>query len=719
MKIPDELRFLRQKTMPVIMSVESAECGLTCMAMIGCYHGHDIDLNGLRQRFPISMSGANLRSLMTLADQLGFTSRALKAEMNSLNKLKLPAILHWDLNHFVVLKKVGTKSATIHDPARGKVDLEFDEFSKHFTGVVLEISPGANFASIEAKVPVKLSSLWSNLNGLAQSLAQVIVLSVALQIVAFALPFQMQLVVDQAIGHNDLNLLTVICLAFGAIALLQAGVTAMRDWTVQLLGNQMVYQMVGNLLHHLIRLPSSFFEKRHVGDILSRMQSTKAVQDAITQGVISALIDGGMAVVAGCILFVYAPVLALVVLLSLLLVIGVTFAYYPVMRSRTQESIVTSAVEQSHVMETVRAATTIKLMGREAEREGAWRNLFGKSFNASLSLSRFQITATLLQSTIIGVQTIIVLYLGARAILTAQGFSIGMLMAFLSFRQTFTDRVLSLITKGFQFKMLGVHLERVGDIVTQDAEIHAGVVAPLQVVGDIAIKELSFRYGASDPWIFQDVSLQIKAGDFVAITGASGGGKSTLLKILLGLQKPDAGQILIEGHIARSELWRAWRAQVGIVAQDDRLLSGTLADNIAFFDPDLNMERVHLAAAAAQIHHDIARMPMNYLTLVGDMGSSLSGGQKQRVLLARALYRQPRILILDEGTANLDPETEEAIAQLVEQMPITRIVVAHRPALVRRASRVLNVSNGKIFELCASPPPANESEDCEAKLAVR
>jgi len=719
MKLPNELLFLRRKALPVIQAAEGAECGLACMAMISRYHGHDIDLNSLRQRFPISMSGASLRSLITLADRLGFTTRALKAEMAALSKVKVPAILHWDLNHFVVLRCVTAKSVTIHDPARGKIELDMEEASKHFTGVVLEVSPSATFSPIEAKISVKISSLWSKLSGLSEGLTQVIALSVALQIVAFALPFQMQLVIDQAVGHNDLNLLTVICLGFGVIAILQAAITAMRDWTVQLLGSQMVYQMVGNLLHHLIRLPSSFFEKRHVGDILSRMQSTKAVQDAVTQGVISALIDGVMAIVAGVILFIYAPILALIVLASLVLLLTITFSFYPVMRARTQEAIVTTASEQSYFMEMVRAATTIKLMGREAEREGTWRNLYSKTFNASLSLGRFQISVSFLQSAIISLQTIIVIYLGARAILTAQGFSVGMLMAFLSFRQTFTDRALSLVTKGFQFRMLGLHLERVGDIIAQDIEVNNGVVPPLQVSGAVAAQGISFRYGASDPWIFQGLDIDIKAGEFLAITGASGGGKSTLVKLLLGLQQPEDGQILLDGHRATPELWRAWRSQVGVVAQDDRLLSGTLADNIAFFDPDMNMERVQMAAMAAQIHNDIARMPMNYLTLVGDMGSSLSGGQRQRILLARALYRQPRALILDEGTANLDPETEEAIAQLVAQLPITRIVVAHRPALIQRASRVLSVAGGKIVELRATTPKAaNELESEEPKFAA-
>jgi ATP-binding cassette, subfamily B, bacterial CvaB/MchF/RaxB len=688
MKVLNEINLSRRRQLPAVLAAEAAECGLACLTMISRFHGHDVDLNALRQRFALSMSGATLRSLMGIADQLGFATRALRVELDSLDAVQLPAILHWDLNHYVVLKSLTAKTAVLHDPAFGIKKLTYSELSKHFTGVVLELSPAEGFAPITARQPMHLSMLWSRLRGSWPALLQVLALSVALQIAAFAAPFQLQLVVDEALAQSDPELLSVIAIGFGALIIIQAGIEALRGWALRVFGYLLSFQITGNLVRHLLRLPSDYFEKRHVGDIISRLGAVKPIQDAITQGVVGTVIDGGMACVAAFILFVYSPVLALIVIVGVLINLGASLALYPVMRQRMEEEILSRAKEHTHLIETVRAATTLKLMGREAARESAWRNLHAETTNCGIALGKLQLSLGLMQSIITGLQTVIVIYVAGRIILAAQGFSVGMLFSFLSFRQTFTDRANALVNQIMQFRFLRLHLDQLADIVTTPAE-GTGHAPPLHAVtGRLRFKNVSFRYGVTDPLVLEDVDLDIAPGDFVALTGASGGGKTTLMKLLLGLNRPTDGTIEIEGHRATPELWRAWREHVGVVAQDDRLLSGTIADNIACFDSDLDMARVRAAAQAAQVDTDVMRMPMQYLTLVGDMGSTLSGGQRQRVLLARALYRQPKVLFLDEGTANLDEQNEELIADLIAEMPITRIVVAHRPALIKRAARV-------------------------------
>lgn len=687
---------LGSRKLPVITASESAECGLACMAMISRYHGHDVDLNGLRQRYAFSLAGASLKSLMGIADQLGFSTRALKVELPALGQIHLPAIAHWDLNHFVVLKSVGRRKVVIHDPAVGLRTLPIDEFSKHFTGVVLELARSEEFEPISARTPVKLSMLWSRITGWWSAVAGVLVLSVALQIAAFVAPLQMQLVVDQAIAQTDSDLLLVIALGFGALVVIQASIEALRSWALRVFGHLLSFQVTGNLVRHLLRLPSDFFEKRHVGDIISRLGSVKPIQEAITQGVISSVIDGIMAIIAAAILFFYSTQLALIVIIAVLINLGLSLALVPRMKQRMEETILAEAKEQSHLIETVRAATTLKLLGREIVREGGWRNLHAEATNASIGVGKFQIAQGFIQSVVTGLQTVIVIYVAGTMILTGQGFSVGMLFAFLAYRQTFTDRAMALVNQLMQFRFLRLHLDRLSDIVLTPSESTGQDMGLVQTEGRLRLKNVSFRYGATDPLVLEDINLEIAPGDYVAIQGSSGGGKTTLLKLLLGLNQPSDGYIELDGHLASPERWRAWRNHVGVVAQDDRLMSGTLADNIAGFDPDLDMQRVVAAAMAAQVHTDIMRAPMQYLTLVGDMGSTLSGGQRQRVLLARALYRAPKILILDEGTANLDEENESLIADLIDKMPITRIVVAHRPMLLRRAERVFTVGGRKL-----------------------
>ena len=710
MSFLEQLNFSGRRRLPIILASEAAECGLACLAMVARYHGHDVDLNGLRQRFSLSLTGMSLRSLIAVSDQFGFSSRPLRVELSALSKVKMPAILHWDLNHFVVLKSISAKAAVIHDPAVGVRTLPLSDVSRHFTGVVLELTPAAGFTPVQARAPMHLSSLWSQMTGLWTAIAQVLALSVALQIAAFAAPFQIQLVVDEAIYHADQDLLFVLSLGFGALVVVQASIEALRGWALKVFGHLLSFQIVGNLVRHMMRLPADFFEKRHVGDIFSRIGAVQPIQDAITRGVIAAIIDGMMAFIAVTLLFFYSPMLAGIVLFATLLHMAIVFALFPAMRHRMEEEILARAKEQTHLLETVRAATTIKLMGREAERESVWRNLYAEVTNAGISVGKYQISMQLVQTLITGLVYVIIVYFGAQLILNNKGFSVGMLFAFLSFRQTFNDRAISFISQLVQFRLMGLHLDRLADIVTAAPETEGLATPSLDVKGSIKVRDLSFRYGAADQLVLRDINLEVAPGDFIAITGPSGGGKTTLLKLLLGLHRPTSGFIELDGYRASPELWRAWRAHAGIVSQDDRLLSGTIADNIAFFDPDLDMSKVQAAATAAQVHEDIMRAPMQYLGLVGDMGSTLSGGQRQRVLLARALYGGPRVLFLDEGTANLDEKTEEAVADLIEKMPITRIVVAHRPALIRRSKRVFLLMENQIAEISKNQiPPATAS----------
>lgn len=679
--------------LPTILQTEVSECGLACVTMIARYWGHNVDLTSLRQKFQISMKGASLRSLMTMANTLELAPRPLRLEMENLNELQLPAILHWDLNHFVVLKSIKSDKVQIIDPAIGLKTISMSRVSKHFTGVALELSPTTEFSAIDNRLTPHIHLLWNRLVGLKRALFQTLTLSLILQIIVLAMPFYLQVVVDGVLPQTEYGLLTALLIGFGALAVLRALAEATRSYAILIYGNQMSLQMVGNVFRHLIRLPTSYFEKRHVGDIISRMNSTIPIQEALTQSVVGILIDGVMAILMLIVMWIYSPWLAIVVLVSVAILALITLFLYPSIRRTQEESIYKRAEENTHVIESIRASTTIKLFGRESTREAAWRNLYANFINANVAYGRYIIAQRFAETLIIGLQLIVVVYVAAKMMMTDNAtFSVGMLLAFLAYRQYFTDSVTQLLEKGIEFRLLTLHLDRLSDVIFTEQEEQSAIYSELgDIEGHIKIEDLNFRYSPMDPWILKNLSLDIAAGNIVTLTGKSGGGKTTLLKLIMGLYEADSGHILIDGKSLSDIGRRNWRQHIGVVMQDDQLLSGTISDNISFFDPEIDMHKVHQAAKMARIHDEIMAIPMDYNSMVGDMGSILSGGQQQRVLLARALYHEPSVLFLDEGTSNLDIQTEQDIVDVIASLSITRVIVAHRPAFIQASDQVIEI----------------------------
>jgi ATP-binding cassette subfamily B protein RaxB len=537
------------RSLPMIAAAEAAECGLACITMVSGYYGRHETLATMRQKFAVSLSGARLKDLMVFADAVGLASRALRIEMGEITKLTCPAILHWDMNHFVVLRGANKRGVVIHDPASGVKRLLWEEVSRHFSGVALELGPSPAFETRKRPPPVRLTAVLPPLSGLKRSAAYVLTLSLALQITTLAAPFQLQLVVDQAIGAGDAAVLPIIALSFLCVLVLGVLAEGLRNWTLQILGATFSYQLVSRIVRHLLRLPASFFEKRHIGDLLSRIGSVQAIQDFLTRGLVSVFLDGAMGLFAGVVLFVYSPAMAAVAVLAALINLALSWLFYVPIRRETEARLQAGASEQSYLMESIRSVALIKVMGAEAQRESSWRNLFASSLAKAQRLAQFQTWATALQALVNGTQYVAILFLGASMVLNGDGFSVGMLMAFLAFRQIFTDRLNALLATFVQIKMLGLHLHRLSDVLQTPVELDGDEGASFaDEAPEIAFRNVSFRYGSTDPLILQDVSLTIADGAFVAIIGATGSGKTTLLKLLLGLQSPTTGEILLNGR---------------------------------------------------------------------------------------------------------------------------------------------------------------------------
>lgn len=689
------LQFSRRQ-LPVMLQTEAAECGLACLAMVFSFHGHRTDVGELRRRYSFSLKGATLAHLITIANGLGFTTRPLRLEMEDLPKLACPAILHWDLNHFVVLKAVYRRHVVIHDPARGSRQLKLAEVSKHFTGVALELYPGHGF---QAKAAPDIPGIWSLLggfHGMRGALTQILVFSLALEAFAIISPFFTQLVVDQVLVNRDTDLLTVLGIGFGLLAIINVTVTALRGWVVAYLGSHVQFHSAAALMLHLVGLPLDFFAKRHIGDVVSRFNSMSTIQHTMTSGLIEALVDGVMVIFTiGVMLFYSVPLTLLV--LGLIVGYGIIryLAYRP-LYDATQEQIIQLAKQQSNFLETVRGMQSVKVAGSEGERHNQYQNRLADNVNASFIVSKLNIWFKGANELLFGLGTVAVIWWGASEVMDGM-LSIGMLIAFISYASQSTSKAGALVDKAIAFRMLRLHAERVGDIVFTEPEAVSALPrlgeAPLR--GRIEVENLGYRYGDLEASVLKSVSFCIEPGESVGIVGPSGCGKTTLVKLLLGLMRPTEGTIRVDGLDVQSLGLSEYRRHVGAVMQDDQLFAGTLTDNIAFFDPQSDQSWIEACAKLAAIHDDILAMPMAYNTLIGDMGTVLSGGQKQRVLLARALYRRPRILFLDEATSHLDIANEKRVSDAVGKLEITRIVVAHRPETIRAMSRVLCFVPGK------------------------
>ncbi|NMP28756.1 peptidase domain-containing ABC transporter [Rahnella sp. SAP-1] len=690
--LADRLHFNLRKKVPQVIQTEAAECGLASLAMVCGYYGKHVDLLSLRQQFGISSRGATLRSLMDIARANELQSRALKLDIDELKSLKLPCILHWDLNHFVVLVAVKGSGVVIHDPAFGRRSLGMHEVSDHFTGVALELWPDAEFKAQKPKVRLNLRTLMGNVDGLFATLAKIFCFSIMIESVNLLLPVGLQLVMDHVIPAKDADLLTLICLGLLFFIIFRTGVSMVRAWSSLVMSTLIDVQWKARLFDHLLKLPLDYFEKRKLGDIQSRFTSLDTLRTTLTSNVVNSIIDGIMSIGLIVMMVLYGGWLIWVILAFTALYILFRLTTYQAYLQVSEEQIVKQARAGSHFMETLYGISTLKALGLSSARANFWLNMNVDSANATVRKTRFDLMFSGGNTLIATLDQILLLWLGATQVIDGH-MTLGMFVAFNTYRGQFSERAANLLNMALQLRMLSLHISRIADVALTETEktLPQRALVPTGQPASLEVKDLYFQYDNLSTPIIAGLALKVAAGESVAITGPSGQGKTTLMKIMTGLLSPAEGRILINGMDINTAGLNNYRACIACVLQDDTLFAGSIAENIASFDQQKDIERIYDCARRCNIHEDIQRMPMGYETLISELGGSLSGGQKQRLLIARALYRQPSILFLDEATSHLDLENETRINQAIAELAITRIFIAHRPSTIASADRVIEL----------------------------
>lgn len=688
------------RRLPLVLQTEATECGLACLAMIANYHGHHTTLMELRRKFSVSLKGVTLKHLIHTADRLRFGTRAVRVELDELGKLKLPCVLHWNFNHFVVLKAFDGQCLTLHDPGQGVRQLSLGEASKGFTGVVLEVWPENDFQQQSAPIQVGLMRMLGRVTGLYRALGQVLLLALALEVFSLVSPFLLQWTIDNVLVAQDRDLLTTLMIGFGLLLLMKQLVSLVRDWVTIYMSTLLGVQWQANVFSHLLRLPIQYFEKRHLGDVVSRFGAVGKIQQTLTATFFSTVLDGLMSLATLILMLVYSPLLAMIAVLAMVLYILIRWVWYQPLRRASEEQIVHAARVDSHFLETLRGMRTLKLFLRQSERRGAWLSLLVTQINAGLRTQKLQLLYTQLNSLVFGLENLLAIGFGASLVMDNK-FSVGVLMAFIAYKGQFVGRVASLVDHLFELRMLRLQGERLADIVLhppEDTQNALSMSAWSPGTIDIDIQGLKYRYSDQEPWVLDGIDLHIAQGQSIAVTGASGCGKSTLVNLMLGILQPTTGHIRMAGSDLRHLDIDTWRSRIGTVLQDDCLFAGSLMENITFFESSPDLDWAIECANKASMHEEVLAMPMGYNTLVGDMGTVLSGGQKQRLLLARALYKRPEILILDEATSHLDISCEQRVNRAIKALDVTRIIIAHRAETIASVDRVVRLEAGRIVQ---------------------
>lgn len=690
------LRFRKKARLHMILQEEMAECAHACIAMIANFWGCKFSLSALRSLHQTSIRGTNLLQMSQIFERLGFKTRVLRVPFQDLAYVKTPAIVHWNHCHFVVLKTVQRHKIIVHDPALGVRSYKNISAIELYSGVVLEIEKTEHLVPIKASPKLTIWTLLKSVLGMPRILSMLLLLSMVIELMQVINPMFMQYVTDYVVGSNALTQMYRIGLGCVIFILLQGLTEFLRSHLILYTSIQITESFAAEVFKHLLKLPLKYFAHRHLSDIQSKFQFIDQLRTKLSTDFMHTFLDGLMILVTLTVMLLYSPVLTAMITCMLTLYAVILYWNMRTYKQQSGSALALHAKSAVTFHETLRGIAPVKSFLKEHVWFQLWRNDYVDALNHDVQIAQIQIRYRVLNQVLYHIEYVSVICIGAGLVLS-QRLSIGMLLAFLAYRMILVNKSAAFVQYLFAYQGLTLQLQRLQDLIEHEPEImHCATQQPAQMHGAIHVQSMTFSYPGHTQELLKKISFSIQPGEKIAIIGPSGCGKTTLLKIMMGFEQPTSGAILLDDIPLPLFGIQNFRQLSASVMQDDVLFTGSILDNITFFAEEVDMAHVYEVAKLTCIHDTIVSFPMGYESLIGQAQTSISGGQRQRILLARALYKQPKFLFLDEATSHLDLHLEQAINQSLRACQMTQIMVAHRPDTIAMADRVIELVSSTV-----------------------